>query len=218
MLKLLPKLVSPFLRPYKTLNFDLVGIHKKSIAHDKRRHKGDRGFLVWYKLKAMERPPEISIIDALSTSTRPLSKNNQLLWHISEDLRRFKELTEGHPVIMGRKTFESIGKPLPNRTNIVITRNPEFRADSLLITSSFAEALSKAREREKKEIFVMGGAQIYTQALPFAAKLYITLLNDKKDPDTFLPAYEAQVTKEQYRQQRNFRENPGYEMHDCLAV
>ncbi|HEY4502747.1 MAG TPA: dihydrofolate reductase [Candidatus Paceibacterota bacterium] len=150
----------------------------------------------------MERPPEISIIAALSTSNRALGKNNQLLWHISEDLRRFKELTEGHPVIMGRKTFESIGKPLPNRTNIVITRNPEFRADSLLITSSFAEALSKAREREKKEIFVMGGAQIYTQALPFADKLYLTLINDKKEADTFFPAYEAEFTKETYREER----------------
>lgn len=151
--------------------------------------------------------PRISIVVAIGKN-RELGKDNQLLWHIPEDMKRFKTLTLGHPVIMGRKTFESIlsilGKPLPGRTNIVVTRDPsalqeklaQFASDSFIVTSSLEEALAKAREIDDEEIHIGGGAELYNQALPFADRLYLTLVDDTQDADTFFPEYESAFTKQ----------------------
>ncbi len=101
----------------------------------------------------------------------------------------------GHPIIMGRKTHESIGKPLPGRTNIVITRDKNYRSEGCVIVNSLEEALEKAREVEKEEIFIFGGAQIYKQALSLADRLYLTLIDDEKPGDAYFPAYEHVFTK-----------------------
>lgn len=121
--------------------------------------------------------------------TRAIGKDNKLLWHIPEDLKRFKELTTGHAVIMGENTYRSIGRPLPNRTNIVVTLNQELEIPGCLIAYSLEEALQAAREHETEEIFVIGGASIYRQFLPMIDRLYLTLVQGTHEADTFFPEY-----------------------------
>lgn len=111
-------------------------------------------------------------------------------WHLSADLKRFKSLTMGHHVIMGRKTFESIGKALPGRTNVVITRQPEFEADEVIAVESLEDALTVARLAGEHETFIIGGGQVYAQALPHADQIYYTLVHTKAGADTFFPELE----------------------------
>ena len=132
----------------------------------------------------------ISLI-ATMDEKRGIGKNNQLLFRIPEDLQRFRKLTLNHPIIMGRKTYESIGRPLPNRTNIVITKDTNFHVAGCIVTHSMEEAMTKAGEHDKEEIFVIGGGQIYEQALPVADKLYLTVVKGAFDADTFFPDYPA---------------------------
>ncbi len=127
----------------------------------------------------------VSIIAAVAENGA-IGKDNQLLWHIPEDLKYFKQLTTGHAVIMGRKTFDSIGKPLPNRQNIVITKHAQlFDNQSIILTSSLQEALQKA---QGDEVFIIGGASIYQAAMPLAQRLYITRVYANFEADTFFPA------------------------------
>jgi len=146
----------------------------------------------------MSAKPHIAIVVAISRKDRAIGKGGKLLWHIPEDMRRFKALTMGHPVIMGRKTFESIvsyrGGPLPGRTNIVVTRNPDYTYDGATVVSSLEEGLAYARTLDTEEIHVGGGAELYAQALPFANRLYLTLIDDEKDADSFFPEYEKEFT------------------------
>ena len=135
----------------------------------------------------------ISAIAAIGHN-RVLGKNNELLWRIPDDLKRFKNLTTGHVIVMGRKTFESIGKPLPNRSNIVITRDASWQHEGVLVAHSVEDALVKAKELDA-EIFIIGGAQIYEQALPFTERLYLTLIDDSKEGDVYFPPYETLFTK-----------------------
>jgi dihydrofolate reductase len=150
--------------------------------------------------------PRVAITVAIGKN-RELGLGGKLLWHISDDLKRFKELTLGHPVIMGRRTFESIfailGKPLPGRTNIVITRDMEWKHEGVLVFHSLEEALAKARELDQEEIHIGGGADIYKQALPYVDRLYLTLIDDERDADTFFPEYEQEFTKELSNEKRN---------------
>lgn len=138
---------------------------------------------------------------------RAIGKDNRLLWHIPEDLKRFKELTTGHAVIMGENTYYSIGRPLPNRTNIVVTLNQALELPGCLVTHSIDEAFAAAREREPEEVFVIGGASIYRQCLPSVERLYLTLVQGTHEADTFFPEYadfekvisEEQGTSGEYR-------------------
>src|SRR3989344_3567649 len=130
----------------------------------------------------------ISIIAAIGKN-RELGKNNKLLWHIPEDLKRFKQLTFGHVIILGRKTYQSIGHTLLNRTNIIITRNTNFSISGAIITHSLDEALKIAKQKEKEEIFIIGGGLIYKEAINIADKLYLTLVDSTFDADTFFPDY-----------------------------
>ena len=134
----------------------------------------------------------ISIIAALGHD-RVIGKDNGLLWHLPGDLKRFKELTSGHPVIMGRKTWESLPekyRPLPGRTNIVVTRSGWYEAASAQTVFSFPEALSHAKEAEgSEEIYVIGGGEIYRAALPFASRLYLTLVDDSTPGTVTFPEY-----------------------------
>jgi len=137
---------------------------------------------------------KISIIAAISEN-RALGKDNRLLWPSPEDLQRFKNVTRGHSVIMGRKTFESLGRSLPNRTNIVVTRDKMFEIPGVVIARSLEEAIEAAINeenrvnRENREIFIIGGGQIYEQAIKFADKLYLTLVEGEYEADTFFPDY-----------------------------
>lgn len=132
---------------------------------------------------------QISIIAAIGKN-RELGKDNKLLWHIPLDLKRFKNLTSGHAAIMGRKTFNSIGKALPNRINIVITKNKDFKAEGCLKADSLETAIEIAKEKEKAEIFIIGGASVYRQAIKLADKLYLTVIEAEfPQADVFFPDY-----------------------------
>lgn len=133
----------------------------------------------------------ISAIAALD-STRAIGKDNQLLFKIPEDFARMKRLTSGHPIIMGRKTFESIGRPLPNRTNIVITRDEKYQAEGIFVVHSLEESLELAKGKPgSDEVFIFGGAQIFQEALPVINRLYLTLVEGDYYGDTFFPDYSA---------------------------
>ena len=131
---------------------------------------------------------KISLIAAISENNA-LGKDNRLIFKIPEDMKRFKEITSGHPIIMGRKTYESIGRPLPNRTNIVVTRDENYRADGCEVVCSLEQAIEVAKKVEKTEVFVIGGGQIYKEAISLADKLYLTLVEGKYEADTFFPDY-----------------------------
>lgn len=135
----------------------------------------------------------ISIIAAIGKN-RELGRNGKLLWSLPDDMRRFKELTSGHPVIMGRKTWESLPerfRPLPGRSNIVVTRQTGYEAPSATVADSFDSArAAAARASGAEEIFVIGGGELYTAALPYANRLYLTLVDDATEADTFFPLYE----------------------------
>jgi dihydrofolate reductase len=137
--------------------------------------------------------PIISIIAAIGKNYE-LGKNNDLLWHISADLKRFKKITSGHPVIMGRKTFDSINnKPLPNRRNIIITHSVGYSLPGVEIVHSVTEALKKIGDDE--EVFILGGATIYEQLLPVSDKMYLTLVDKEYEADTFFPRFDPDQWK-----------------------
>ena len=124
----------------------------------------------------------IKIIVAMSKN-RVIGNNNELIWKLSSDLKRFKDLTTNNPVVMGRKTYESIGRPLPNRRNIIITRNLEYEADSCEIVSSLEEALLLTNN----DCFIIGGGEIYNQSIELADKIYLTLVHKDFEGDTTFP-------------------------------
>lgn len=130
----------------------------------------------------------ISMIAAVGKNLE-LGKNNDLIWHFKEDMKFFKKTTMGHPVIMGRKTFESLPKALPGRKNIVISANPEYKADGAEVVTSVEEAI-KLAETEDTDAFVIGGGRIYTEFLPYADNLYLTEINAEcPDADTYFPDF-----------------------------
>ena len=133
----------------------------------------------------------ITLIVAMGKN-REIGKENQLLWHLPKDLKRFKELTSGYPIIMGRKTYESIGKPLPNRTNIVISRKNDWFEEGILIVGSIKEAVKFAKKIDE-EVFVIGGGNIYEQTIDLADKLEVTLVDAVLDADTFFPKINEKI-------------------------
>ena len=134
--------------------------------------------------------PKISLIAAIASGNRALGKDNKLIYKIPEDLERFKKLTTGHVIIMGRKTFESIGRALPNRMNIVVTSRPEeLQGKGIFPVPNLREAFYLAEDKEKNEIFVIGGANIYEQTIGRANKLYLTVVEGNPDADAYFPDY-----------------------------
>ena len=132
----------------------------------------------------------ISIIVAAAGKKRVIGKKGALPWYIPQELKRVKEITMGHPIIMGRKTHESIGRPLPGRTNIVVTHEPNYQAEGCMVAHSLEEALRQAMLAQgDDEVFIIGGGQIYEQALPLADKLYLTYVDKEIDGDVFFPDY-----------------------------
>ncbi len=138
----------------------------------------------------------VSIIVAMDRKGG-IGVDNQLPWRLSADLKRFRELTMGHHIIVGRKTFESIGKPLPGRETIVVTRDKNYRVEGCHIVHSVEEAISLARSRGESEVFVCGGAEIYKQSLYLADRLYLTLVDAEVDADTFFPNWDESEWVEQ---------------------
>lgn len=117
---------------------------------------------------------------------------NQLLWHLPKDLKHFKDLTSGHPVIMGRKTYESIGKPLPNRTNIAVSRQKDWFEEGILIVGSIKEAVKFAKKIDE-EVFIIGGGNIYEQTMDVTDKLEVTLVKADLQADTYFPKIDPKV-------------------------
>lgn len=122
---------------------------------------------------------------------RVIGKNNALIWHLPADLKRFKALTTGHVIIMGRKTFESIGKPLPNRTTIVISRQTDLQIEGVILANSVEEAILKGKSLTREDIFIVGGAEIYALSMPLADEILVTLLHDIFDGDAYFPEISA---------------------------
>jgi len=132
---------------------------------------------------------QISMI-AVTNEKRAIGCENKLLWDIPDDLRHFRDITFGHTVVMGSKTFESLGRALPNRTNIVIAKEKNYEAPECIVVHSIEDALEMARKEEKNgEIFIIGGGSIYQQFLPFTEKLYLTIVEDNPRADTYFPDY-----------------------------
>lgn len=150
---------------------------------------------------------KISIIAAMSKN-RVIGTKNKLPWNIPDELKRFRQITQGHPIIMGRKTHESIGRVLHNRPNIIITRDENYKVDGAIIVHSLEEALEESQNfhgRDKNEFFVIGGGEIYRQALPLADKLYLTIIDKEYEGDTFFPDYSEfkKVVKKEVRQTKD---------------
>jgi len=144
----------------------------------------------------MSHKPIISLVAAMAKN-RVIGKDNQMPWHLPADLQHFKNVTMGKPIIMGRKTFESIGRALPGRRNIVITSNPDFSAEGCETASSFEQALKLVAEVE--EVMVIGGGSLYQQTLPLADRLYLTFIALEVDGDTHFPQYQHLALSETKR-------------------
>jgi dihydrofolate reductase len=136
----------------------------------------------------------ITIIAAIAKNNA-LGKNNDLIWHLPADLKRFKKVTTGHHILMGRNTFESIGRPLPNRTTIIITKNENYVQEGCLIANSVEQAIEMAHEDD--QIFIIGGAQVYEYAMKhdFADALDITLVHHEFDADVYFPEIDPSIWK-----------------------
>lgn len=136
-------------------------------------------------------------IIAAMDKNQVIGKNNTLPWHLPADLKHFKKVTMGKPIIMGRKTFESIGKPLPGRQNIILTRDKNYHATGCSIIHSIDE-INKHTDAE--EIFVIGGSEIFNQLLPFAQKLYLTFIDAQFDGESYFPKWQKNEWHEIYRE------------------
>ncbi len=158
-------------------------------------------------MNPLEKKVKVSIVVAITSKNAAIGNGGKLLVYISDDLKRFKATTTGHAIIMGRKTYESIGRLLPGRPNFIVTRNIGFQVPGAIICSSIGDAIGKATKAElaghaeNKEIFLIGGGEIYKQGLPFTDKLYLTLVQSDLEGDVFFPDY-SEFTKETFREDR----------------
>ena len=140
----------------------------------------------------------ISLIAAMGKN-RVIGKDNSLPWKLPADLKRFRQITLGKPVVMGRKTFESLGKPLPNRKNIVITRDKNYKAEGCIVVHSVENALKAAEGNE--EVMVIGGEQIFREVLPIANRMYLTFIDKDFEGDAYFPEYNQKEWKETHREE-----------------
>ena len=139
------------------------------------------------------------IIIAAVSENNALGKNNDLVWHLPDDFKRFKELTSGHYIVMGRKTFESFPKPLPNRTHVIVSRQKNYAPEGCLLANNLEEAIKLCPTNEN--IYIIGGGEIYKQSMAFADVLEITRVHHSFEADTFFPTIDAsiwQLTKEEF--------------------
>ena len=149
--------------------------------------------------------PQVHAIAAIGKNAAGrwvLGRGNELIWRIPEDLERFKTLTVGHPIIMGRKTFESIGRPLPDRTSIVITRDLSWKNEGVRVVNSAQEAIAYASSIDKERICIIGGGEIYVQMLPYTDVLNLTIIDAVEEGDVFFPIFETLFTNEIFKEER----------------
>ena len=160
---------------------------------------------------------ELNIIVAVAENG-VIGGSNTLLWHISEDLRRFKQLTTGHPVIMGRKTYLSIGRPLPNRRNIVISRQTDLQIEGCEVFSSLETAIAACREAGAEQAFVIGGGEVYRQALPLADRIHYTRVCHPYEGDTTFPALDPAewtlVSEERFERGEKYEYPYSFEVYE----
>jgi dihydrofolate reductase len=131
------------------------------------------------------------IMIAAVAENNALGKNNDLLWHLPNDFKRFKEITSGHHIVMGRKTFESFPKPLPNRTHVIITRQKDFQFEGCIVVSDLEKAIAACPKTE--DIYIIGGGEIYTQSISFADQLDITRVHHSFDADVYFPEIDPEI-------------------------
>lgn len=139
-----------------------------------------------------------------------IGRDNQLIWHLPADLKHFKQLTTGHPIVMGRRTFEAIGRPLPQRTNIVVTRQPDWQHPGCEVANSVPAALELARTLTDGDIFVIGGGEIYRQALPAVDVVYLTEVHHDFEGDATFPDLSPAEWREESRQRHEPDEKHAY--------
>jgi dihydrofolate reductase len=149
---------------------------------------------------------KISLIVAMASS-RVIGNKGQMPWHLSADLKKFKKITMGSPVLMGRKTYESIGRPLPGRTNIIISRNPSFQPEGCLVFNNIESALKRGCQSAEK-VFVIGGSALYEAMLPLADTLYITQIHKKFQGDTFFPRFDREEWFEVEQERKDIHDDP----------
>ena len=179
----------------------LVGLQEARIEKIKRKLDKEASLQAdaeWHK-EENEKPKQRITIIAAAASNDALGKDNKLIWHLSKDLQHFKTLTNGHAVIMGRKTFESMPRALPNRTNIVITRQSDYQAENITVTSSLSEALTLAKDDPRP--FIIGGGEIYKEAMNIADEIELTRVHADFDADTFFPEINSHQWKEVWREE-----------------
>ena len=179
----------------------LVGLQEARIEKIKRKLDKEASLQAdaeWHKEES-EKPKQRITIIAAAASNDALGKDNKLIWHLSKDLQHFKSLTNGHAVIMGRKTFESMPRALPNRTNIVITRQSDYQAENIIVTSSLSEALTLAKDDPRP--FIIGGGEIYIEAMNIADEIEFTRVHADFDADTFFPEINSHQWKEVWREE-----------------
>lgn len=141
---------------------------------------------------------KISLIVAMAAN-RVIGLDNKMPWHLSADLKKFKAITMGSPIVMGRKTYESIGRPLPGRSNIIISRNLDYQQAGCLVFNDIKAAI-EASSKDAEEIFIIGGAELYKATLPHADNLYLTLINQDFNGDTFFPEIDFKAWTEASRE------------------
>lgn len=134
------------------------------------------------------------LIVAMTTGKRVIGRDNKLPWHLPEDLKHFKALTMGHPIIMGRKTWDSIGRPLPGRTSIVVTRDRKLQIPGATVVHSLEEALAPYRNT-KDQVFMIGGSSLFEESLPIADRIYVTWIDEEIEGDVYFPEFDVSKFK-----------------------
>jgi dihydrofolate reductase len=132
----------------------------------------------------------MTILIAAAAENNALGKDNQMIWHLPDDFKRFKQLTTGHYIVLGRKTFESFPKPLPNRTHVIITRQKNYKAEGCIIVNSISEALQSVPKNET--VFIIGGAEVYNQTINSADKIELTRVHTTIAADAFFPEIDSE--------------------------
>ena len=140
-----------------------------------------------------------------------IGKDNNLIWHLPADLRFFKQTTKGHTLIMGRKTFESLGNPLPHRDSLVVTRNKDYTSDGITVFHSLENALAYAEKKGLGKVFILGGGEIYRQSMDIADKLIITEVHEEFEGDTYFPEIDKDTWKEISREEHKADEKNKYD-------
>ncbi len=164
---------------------------------------------IYNQVKSKKNQPQLTIIVAAAENDA-IGKENKLIWHLSDDLKRFKALTNGHHIIMGRKTFESFPKPLPNRIHVVITRQDNYKVpDGVIVVNSLEDAIDAIKN--ETQAFVIGGGEIYNQAMEIANKIELTRVHESFEADTFFPKIDASIWKETNNTFHKKDENHDYE-------